>query len=361
MKVLTTWQTFSMIFLFQLGSSIVFGFSGGAKQDAWISVGISTFIGCGLIWMYSKLFEWYPDKNWISLLIHLFGRYFGNIVASVYILIFIYDAGRVLRDFGELMNNFILPRTPVAFTMFLFLLLIAYACFAGIERMARFAEITILVVILNLLIQFIILASSEVLDLSLLFPIGEDWKHIGTTVFPLGVTVPFGETFAFTLFWTQLVQPNKFRKMVLLSSILIGIILALLDILAVGTLGPEMFSRSFYPLLSTFQLISVTDTINNLDPIVVTNFLVCGFFKILVFTYAALTGITTQWKIDKYRAAIIPVSILVWLLAFYMTKNMVSHLFVGPKWVTLVMWVPLFIIIPLFAVILAKVKKKALL
>ncbi|MCD9023108.1 hypothetical protein [Cohnella silvisoli] len=45
-----------MMYLFQLGSTVVFGFAGGAKQDAWLATGLATHCGCGLIWMYTKIY-----------------------------------------------------------------------------------------------------------------------------------------------------------------------------------------------------------------------------------------------------------------------------------------------------------------
>lgn len=358
MKVLSTWQFFSLIFLFQLGTNVLFGFAGGARQDAWIAVGIGTAIGSSLIWMFTKIYEWYPEENWISLLVIIFGRYIGNILAMIYNLAFIYEAARVLRDYGELMSTFLLPRTPIGFQMFLFLVLISYACFAGLERMARLAELCILIVFLSFFGQITLLAISNVIHISWLTPIGADWKRIGTTVFPLGITTTFGETIAFAAFWTLTVQPSKYRKAALLSSILVGLILMTLDIVAVGTLGSDMFFRALYPLLSTFQLISIADFIDNLDAVIITNFSTGVLFKVAIYTYAACAGITAQWKAGNHRAVIIPVSALVWLLAFYMAENISSHIFIGLKWLPWVIELPLFVVIPLLVFIIASIKKK---
>ncbi|UFJ39144.1 spore germination protein [Brevibacillus humidisoli] len=73
-------------------------------------------------------------------------------------MIMLYVAGRVLRDFGELIDSFLLPKTPTGFSMFVFLLLVGYACFAGIERMARLGEMFIPLVLLLLVLQVIFLS-----------------------------------------------------------------------------------------------------------------------------------------------------------------------------------------------------------
>ena len=111
-QVLSTWQTFCLMFLFQLGTTIVFGFAGGAKQDAWLAALISAMIGIGIVWMFTRIYERNPGENLVALLQITFGRYLGHLLTTFYIWAFIYEAGRILRDLGELMGTFLLPSTP---------------------------------------------------------------------------------------------------------------------------------------------------------------------------------------------------------------------------------------------------------
>jgi spore germination protein KB len=119
-----------------------------------------------------------------------------------------------------------------------------------------------------------------------------------------------------------------------------------------------LFARTLYPLLAAFQLISLADFIENVDPLVVTIFLLGGLFKILLFFYGACTGIRAQWRLHSHRSVVLPVFILVWLLAIFMTDNISSHIFVGLHWVPWVLWVPLFIMIPLLLVPISWWKRK---
>ncbi|WP_400161825.1 GerAB/ArcD/ProY family transporter [Brevibacillus sp. TJ4] len=357
MPVLSTIQLWSLVFLFQMGSNLVFGFGAGAKQDAWIAAAISAMIGCLLVWMYSKLAEFHPDLNWVPLLENVFGSFLGKSLSMLYILGFLYGAGRMLRDCGELLHTYILPRTPLEITMLLLLSVITYCCFAGIERMARLAEIYMLILFLFLGIQFLFLFSSGVMRFSLLQPVAVDWLRIAKTVFPLGVTVPFGETLAFSMFWVWMVRADAYRKGLLRASLVSGLLFAILDLITVATLGPELFSTAFFPLVTTFQFISVGDFIENLDPLVVSNLLITGTFKIYVFIYAACTGIVQQCKIQSHRSVIMPATILVLLLAVFMAKDIANHLFTGLQWVPWLLWVPLFIVFPFIALLLSWIKK----
>lgn len=357
MTVLSAGQTLSLLLLFQIGSNVIFGFASGAKQDAWIAAGISMIAGLLLISIYCQLLRWHPEKNWVLLLIHLYGRLIGNIVAFAYILLFIYLAGRVLRDFGHLLLTYVLPKTPMGFTMFLFVFLAGYACYSGLERIGRLAQIFVPMVVIFLSLQFVLLIASGMLHFEWLLPVAQDWRRIATTVFPLGMMVPFGETLAFAMFWCFTVQPAQYRSAALYSACFVGLLFIILDVFAVATLGADIFSRAIYPLLTTFQMISVADFLENVDPIVVTNFEVAGFFKITVFTFAACMGIATQFKLKTHRSVVVPVCLLVLLMAMFMTENVVSHIFVGLSWVPWVLHIPFFVIIPVVSLIVAAWKR----
>jgi spore germination protein KB len=357
-QVLSTWQTFCLIFLFQLGTTIVFGFAGAAKQDAWLAALISAMIGIGIVWMFTRMYEKNPKETLVSLLQITFGRYIGHLLTSFYILAFIYEAGRILRDLGELMSTFLLPSTPAPLLMLLIVILVAYACYAGIERIARLAELSISIVFLFTFIQLILLLFSDVIDFAWLLPVASDWKSIGVTIFPLGLTTTFGEVIIFAAFWKLTVKPNKFRKAALYSSLLVGLVFVVLDLIAVSTLGPDLFTRSFYPLLTSFQLIRIADFIDNLDPFVVTTFITGGLFKIILYAYAACSTITSQWKTENHRVVIIPIALLIWFISIFTAKNIASHIFVGLKIVPWIIELPLFVVIPLIMFLLNGIIRK---
>ncbi|UFJ39145.1 spore germination protein [Brevibacillus humidisoli] len=75
MRLLSVYQTWSLILLFQIGSNVVFGFAAVAKQDAWIAAGLSGVLGMLLLYLYSKLYEWHPTANWGGLVTHVFGKW----------------------------------------------------------------------------------------------------------------------------------------------------------------------------------------------------------------------------------------------------------------------------------------------
>ncbi|MDQ0196587.1 GerAB/ArcD/ProY family transporter [Paenibacillus wynnii] len=358
MKGLSSWQLYGLMLLFQLGTNVVFGIASPAKQDAWITAGISLILGMVLLWMYSMLYGTHANTNWSGLLSFAFGRYIGAILSVGYVFIFIYSAARNLRDLGELTNNFLLQMTPMWFVMVIFQCLVTYVCYAGVQRLGKLAELNVPIIIFLFLLQIILLVASGTMRLSLLTPVAAEWKPIFTTVFPASLTVPYAEVFAFAAFWSTTMPPKGFRKIAILSAATAGLMFMVLDILAVSTLGPEVFSRSFFPLMTTFQMVNIADFIQDLDPFIVTNYMTSVLFKTSIFTYAACAMISDQWKMNHLRAAVIPVSIIVCLFAIYMADNLSSHLFTGHQWAVWVIFLPFFVVLPMLALLTIKLKSK---
>jgi len=355
MRSLSLWQLYSLMLLFLLGTSVVFGIAVPAKQDAWITAAIGMVLGSGLLFMYSKLYETNANTSWNGLLILAFGRHIGAILGVLYVFLFMYSAARDLRDIGELTNTFLLQKTPIEVSMALFQLLVAYVCYAGIVRMGRLAEMNVLVMIFSFLLQIVLLIATGTIRLSLLAPVAADWKPIMTTVFPGSLTVPYGEAFAFAAFWASMMPPKEFRQAALLSGATAGLFFIVLDIISITALGPELFSRSLFPLMSTIHLVNIADFLQNIDPFIVTNYMIGVLFKVAIFTYAACAHISDLWKVNS-QAAVIPVSVIVFVYAFYMADNLSSHLFTGFQWATWVIFIPFFVCLPLLVLLVIKLK-----
>ncbi len=62
-------------------------------------------------------------------------------------------------------------------TMLMFQMLVAYICFAGIERMGRMAEMNVPIILLLFVLQIVLLITSGSMQLSLITPVAENWKR----------------------------------------------------------------------------------------------------------------------------------------------------------------------------------------
>lgn len=72
-----------MIFLFVIGSTSLVGITPGVKQDAWISLIISLFIGCMVFFVQIKLFEIFLEYPLTKYVQFILGKYAGKILAMI--------------------------------------------------------------------------------------------------------------------------------------------------------------------------------------------------------------------------------------------------------------------------------------
>ena len=89
---ITSWQLYCLMMLFEIGSTTVFGLGIDAKQDAWLAVLIAMLFGFVLIWIYTEIQKYYPDKNLADILTAVLGKWLAIPFILLYALEFFWIA-----------------------------------------------------------------------------------------------------------------------------------------------------------------------------------------------------------------------------------------------------------------------------
>ncbi|MGM0904885.1 MAG: GerAB/ArcD/ProY family transporter [Bacillota bacterium] len=360
MEKISNYQLFVITFLYQLGTTIIFGFGSSAGRDAWIALLVSSLLGTFITSLYVLLLklnhgltlvQWYPAQ---------FGRWLGTPISWLYPLIFLFDAGRIVGDLKGLIPLTLLPTTPPLLYLSFFLLIMMYTLFLGLENLSRAGEILVPAILFLFLIEIIMLIISRTVHFSYLLPIvGNGWGPIWGAVYPQGLMQTYGESIIFAMIWTQAKNPNKVMKVTICASLLSGFILALSVAFAITAFGEDLYRRSIYPLYSLLGVINVAQFINNLDPFGVIYFLSTAFFKMYIKIYAALKAIQQLTNLRDYRVLIIPAIILVLYIGMTVSKNIAEHIYgMALQVITPYVWVPLFIIFPIILLIVTLIRTK---
>lgn len=352
-------QLFSLMVLFEIGSAIVVGLGMKAKQDAWLAILLGMIGGLVLFLIYGYLFQCYPNIPLTSYIEKIMGKYIGKIVALGYNLYFLYIATRVLRDFGELNITTILHETPLSVINFLFILVVGYGCYLGIEVLGRTGEIFFIVIMILGILFTALVFISRLPKMSNLLPVLEDgWGPVLSTTFPLTLSFPFGEMIVFTMLLPYLNQSKNGIRGGLLAILLSGLILSCIIAINISVLGPFAAEQAAFPLYKTTGKINIGDFIQRLDVIAVIILIVGGFFKIAIFFYAALIGLADLFKVKKYQTLIIPCGIILVISSLYIADNYVKHIEIGLEKVPIYLHIPFQIIIPIILALITVIKKR---
>ncbi|MEH7504864.1 GerAB/ArcD/ProY family transporter [Neobacillus drentensis] len=352
-KVKTS-QMFILVVLFEMGSAILVGLGAQAKQDAWIAILLGLGGGLVVFLIYYRLFLYYQDLPLTSYVQKITGKWIGRLIALMYIIYFIYCATRVLRDFGELLTTTVYTSTPLIVINSLMILTIIYGVHKGFEVIARVGEIFFGIIYLMAFGGIILITVSGLIHLEYLLPVLENgFKPVIKTFLGQTITFPFGEMVVFSMFLPYLNDNKKVKIACMGGMILAGINIAITAAINVATLGPGLFARSSFPLLSTIGKIQLADFIERLDVMFMLYLMIGGFFKISIFFYAAVEGTADLFNFKGQEKLGFPIGLIILIGSVTIASNYAEHIEEGLKIVPYYLHWPFQIIIPSMLLIIA--------
>jgi spore germination protein KB len=352
-------QLFILMVLFELGTSLLLPIAMDAKQDAWLAILLGMVGSFVLFLVYHKLYWYYPDLLPTEYMQKIMGKAMGTVLAFLYILYFIYDVARVLRDIGEMLLTFAYPDTPLFIASALLILVTIYTVQKGIEVIARSGEILFIFMYILAVTGFILIVCSGLIDFTNLQPVLEEGiLPILKVIFSQILYFPFGEAIVFTMILPYLKNPKKAKVTMLCATGLSGINLVITMLINISVLGVDLTARSQFPLLSTVQSIQVADFLERLDVFFMLALVIGGFCKISILFYAAVIGTANLFKIKSPSRLSYPLGLLILFMSMTISSNFQEHLHEGIGIEMFVLHIPLLAIIPPLLLLVAFLKNR---
>ncbi|OVE34235.1 spore gernimation protein KB [Priestia aryabhattai] len=352
-------QLFILMVLFELGSALLVPLAIDANQDAWLAILLGMAFSFVLLLVYHKLYTYYPDLLPTEYMQKILGKVMGTLLAFIYILYFMYDASRVLRDFGEMLLTFAYPDTPLFIANALLMLVIIYTIRKGIEVIARSGELLFIFMYVLAVAGFILIVSSGLIEIKNLQPILEEGLFpVLKVVFTQTLYFPFTEVIIFTMILPYLDNPQKAKVTMLCATGLSGINLTITMLINISVLGVDLTARSQFPLLSTVQSIQVADFLERLDVFFMLALVIGGFIKISVLLYAAVIGTANLFKIKSPSRLSYPLGFVILFMASTIASNFQEHLREGLKVEMFILHMPILAVIPLLLLLVAFLKNR---
>jgi spore germination protein KB len=347
-------QLFILVVLFEMGSAILVGLGAQAKQDAWIAILLGLAGGIALFFVYYRLFKYYQELPLTSYIQNITGKWIGRILGFLYIVYFIYCASRVLRDFGELLTTTIYTSTPLIVINSLMIVTILYGIHKGIEVIARIGQIFFAIIYLMAIFGFTLISVSGLIHIENLRPILENgWKPVMRTFLGETLTFPFGEMIVFTMVLPFLNDSKKAKIACIGGMILGGINITITSVIAITTLGEELFTRSNFPLLTTIGKIQLASFIERLDVLFMLYLVIGGFFKISIFYYAAVAGTADIFQFKTQQRLSFPIGFIILTASITIASNYAEHIKEGLTFAPIYLHWPFQIIIPCILLVIA--------
>lgn len=347
-------QLASIIILFQIGSSSLFLLASDAKHDAWISVLIAMLMGLVmLIFVTMPIQAKAPQASLIEILNRYFGKYLGFILGLSFVGYFIYKSVRNVREFGDLVILYMLPRSSLDVIMLVLMCVGAYAIFHGLEVFFRVGQLVLPWLLVIYIVLFVLLFASDLVDFKRLLPLLEEgWKPVWDAAIPEVISFPFGEMVVFLMFWKHLAPFDKFKKFSLISYTCSGLFIVLTNVLIITVLG-DISGAYVVPFMFSTSLIQIGGFLERMDPFV--SLLLFGgvFFKQATYYLAAVLAASELFKV-KHRTMVIPVGVAIFIGA-RLFRSYIEQIRVGFDY-NLKLHFPIFqIVLPIILVLLMMV------
>ncbi|GAA4856116.1 endospore germination permease [Paenibacillus vulneris] len=323
-----------------------------AQNDLWLAVILSTVTGLFSIYLSIRLHELYPKQTVVEYSVKIIGSIPGKIIGVIYFLVFAHFVGVVSREYAEFVTGNFLIKTPILLVLSSIVLLAAFAARGGAEMIARCAVIFTPIFIIPL---FFLLLLIPDLDPRNLFPV----LSRGFVPVLKGSATPqawLSEFFMMTFFLPILSNPDKGKKMALLTLICIIVSMTYVNLISLFVLGIDI-SDKVYPILIVFRYIRIGEIFENLEVLLLAMWIVGNFVKLSLFFYSAALSFTFTFKLTDYRTVIFPIGILSIIFGFWDIPN-----FSGLAYFLRVLipfyLITMFVLIPLVLLIVATIRNK---
>jgi len=319
-------QLFVLIFLFEMGTSIVLPIGFSNQKDLWISISIASIGGILLFLLYHYLFLEYPELPLSRYARKILGRELGWIVSILYGTFFIYNGSRDLREGGELLVNTVYNQTPLLVIETMLLIVVIYALHKGIEVLARMAELYFVVLLFLGGLGIIIVLFANIIHLENLEPILENgWKPVIKTAFPNISMFPFGELICFTTIFPFLKKKQTEKKVGIAAIMFSTLTLIFIHTLEISVLGENVYRDSPFPLLRMIQKASIGDFIERLDIFAIIILIIGDFYKISLYCLSAITIVSDVFNIPDNRKVIWPIASLILFSSITEASTLAEH------------------------------------
>ena len=354
-EAITERQGAILIILFIIGSTIITGTGGQARQDAWIAIIIAISCSTILLLMFSRILSLYPGKDLFDILQIVVGKLIGKFIGILMIWFAFHLGTLVMRNLSDFTNTLTLTDTPVVLPMLLFSIILIWGLKEGIEVFGRWGEFFIWFVILTW--SFYSMLAISQMDINRLKPIlSNGFPPLIKGVFS-SFSFPFGEIVIFTMVFSNISKAKNYNKTFLVGLGLGGLIIFLGTLRNLLILGSYRISMVYFPSVLAISLIHIGLLLQRLEVGILPVLLICSYAKVIICLFAICNGISKVFNLNDYRFIATPVTLLMLNFSIFIYKNtMEMAAFAFDIWPYYSF--PFEVIIPLIVFILAEIKHR---
>lgn len=310
-----------LLALFTMGSTLILGSGGAAKNDAWIAGILGIIMAIPMLIVYIRILAAYPGQSLYDIVEISMGRIAGKIVSIIYVWYSFHLGALVIRNFGEFINTVAMPETPILFTMLCLGIVCILTVNAGVEVLGRVSafclpvQIFIIVVVQLLVIPLLNFENIKPILANGLSPV----LMGGFSAF----SFPYAETSVFMGIFFSLKRKTSIPKVYFSGIFIAAFFIIILTLRNIFVLGNEI-ERLYFPAHVAVSHVSIGEFIERIEVTVAIVFVFGVFIKTSVCLLSACKGIEKLFKLNNYRSIVIQTGLLMIYFAHILYDNIME-------------------------------------
>lgn len=322
---ITPFQLFFIIIQSQIGIGMIslpYDVFRISNTDAWISVliaGLFIQIGICLIWL---LYRRFPVLTIFEMMSEIVGKHVAFVLKIGYIVYFSTTAILIILQFGQKVNIWILPRTPIWLVIFLLVAVSVYCVKDNLRVMARF-----FVVVSGLLIVLFAFTLILLKDINYLFIL-----PLGKSGLPKIIEGASHASFAFQGYDLLLVllpycmgQDRGKLKVSLLANGFVTFLYAYMTFIVLTYFGPAAMKYIPEPILyiMKFKYFKILDRV---DLIFFSIWVVSVATSFMMYLYLVSNGLTHLFRTKSHSRFVVIAATLMFICTISLptSKELIS-------------------------------------
>lgn len=290
-----------------------------AEQAAWLAPLPAMPILFLLFLGLKTVFDAYPAASLTDIIKTVLGKYLGNLVVICYLLWIFLLVLLYTRYHADRLVTTIMPNTPLGWFSFMLLVVLAMAIRSGLTVIARMGEVIIYIVI----IIFVILSALSLTNFTPenITPIS--YLDILPVMKGSMISLALWGYLLYLFFMGDLINDkenlhNQGRE----SAIFLGMVSIILLFTTIGSLSHYLVAKMPIPYLSSIRIISIYETIERLESLVVAVWSITDFIILATFITIILHILKTLCGLQDTKSLVIPLCLLTYFGSMLLAGNL---------------------------------------
>jgi spore germination protein KB len=286
--------------------------AGNAGQAGWVSPLVCTIPFLALILMLDSLLKKYQEQSMSDIIEILMGKFIGRLICFFFLLMTIYYTAMYMRYYVERLTSSIYPYINNNVLIILTLIPIAYMLRSGFTVIARMSEVLLpfIGVMLVMLSAFVVTKVRTDNVLPVYF--NDIVPVVKSSLAPAALLA-----YLFFLFFLsdKVVNLKSLKTFGYIAAYVNISSMALLSFITIGVLGASLTERAPMPTLVVIKQISLMDTIENIEAVIVAIWIFADFTLITTFFVIALNLIKSIFRLSDTKPLINTLAVFIYFLS----------------------------------------------